>query len=81
MRASGWNVQVTRPSEKVTSMNNVTAHAQQSLEFANTADVVFFGSGIHARDIAKEQAMMSRLKLDKTKQLICSQCSGTLQQG
>ena len=78
MKSSGWNIQITCPSAKVTSMNGVTVEAQQPLEYANTADVVLFGSGIYTRDIAKDNSLLNRLKLDNRKQLICSQCSGTL---
>ena len=64
MKSEGWNVQITCPSDQVTSMNGVTIQAQQPLEFANTADVVLFGSGIYTRDIAKDPAILNRLKLE-----------------
>ena len=78
MKAQGWNIQITRPSSHVTSMNGVTVTAQQPLEFANTADVVLFGSGILTRDIAKDESILNRLKLNPKRQLIGAQCSGTL---
>ncbi|MDB9957468.1 DJ-1/PfpI family protein [Oceanospirillaceae bacterium] len=78
MKSNGWNVQITCPSDTVTSMNGVTIKAQQPLEFANTADVVVFGSGIYTRDIAQDNKILDRLKLDPSKQLICAQCSGAL---
>jgi len=78
MKGAGWNVQITCPSEHVTSMNGVKISAQQPLEFANTADVVLIGSGIYTRDIAKDKKILSRLSLDPSSQLICAQCSGTL---
>lgn len=78
MKRLDWNVQITCPAESVTSMNGVTIEAQQALEFANQADVVLFGSGIYTRDIAKDAALLDRLKLDPSRQLIGAQCSGTL---
>ncbi len=78
MKGKGWNVQITCPSESVTSMNGVTVEAQQPLEFANSADVVLFGSGIQTRDIANDPSILDRLQLDPSKQLICAQCSGAL---
>jgi len=78
MKGAGWNVQITCPSDKVISMNGVTVEAQQPLEFANTADVVLFGSGIQTRDIANDPSVLDRLSLDPEKQLICAQCSGAL---
>ncbi|WP_217274061.1 hypothetical protein [Shewanella sp. VB17] len=44
MKSSGWNVQITCPSDFVTSMNGVKVKAQQPLEFANSADAVLVGS-------------------------------------
>jgi len=78
MKSSGWNVQITCPSDFVTSMNGVKIEAQQPLEFANNADVVLVGSGIYTRDIANDKTILNRLKLDPSKQLVCAQCSGTL---
>jgi len=78
MKSAGWNVQITCPSDRVTSMNGVTIDAQQPLSFANSADAVLFGSGIYTRDIAKDAALLSQLHLDPAKQVIGAQCSGTL---
>ncbi|MCO4836640.1 MAG: DJ-1/PfpI family protein [Oceanospirillaceae bacterium] len=78
MKGQGWNVQITCPTAQVTSMNGVTVTAQQPLEFANTADVVLFGSGIYTRDIAKDTSILGRLQLDPSRQLLAAQCSGTL---
>lgn len=78
MKHKGWKVQITCPSPQVTSMNGVTIKAQQPLEFANTADVVLFGSGIYTRDIANDDGILSRLNLNPQKQLLGAQCSGTL---
>ncbi|NQZ31084.1 MAG: DJ-1/PfpI family protein [Oceanospirillaceae bacterium] len=78
MQPQGWNVQITCPTESVTSMNNVTVQAQQPLEFANSADIVLFGSGIYTREIAKDAQLLGRLKLNPERQLIGAQCSGAL---
>jgi transcriptional regulator GlxA family with amidase domain len=78
MKGKGWNVQITCPSDKVTSMNGVIIEAQQPLAFAQKADVVLFGSGIYTRKIAKDKAILDQLKLDSSKQIIGAQCSGTL---
>ncbi|MGF1701645.1 DJ-1/PfpI family protein [Photobacterium makurazakiensis] len=78
MKEFGWNVQITCPSEFVTSMNGVVVKAQQPLEFANSADAVLFGSGALTRAIAKDETILSRLTLNPDRQLIGGQCSGTL---
>ncbi len=74
----GWKAQIASPSAQVTSMNGVTVHAQQPLEWANQADAVIFGSGIYTRAIAQNSALLDRLQLDPLRQLIAAQCSGTL---
>jgi transcriptional regulator GlxA family with amidase domain len=78
LRPVGVHAEITSPSATVTSMNGVTVTAQQPLEFALEADTVLFGSGIYTRAIAENSALMDRLALDPTRQLIGAQCSGTL---
>ena len=74
----GWKAEITSPSAQVTSMNGVTVHSQQPLEFANEADAVVFGSGIYTRAIAENSALLDRLQIDPLRQLVGSQCSGAL---
>lgn len=74
----GWRAEIASPTAQVTSMNGVTVTAQQPLSFANEADIVLFGSGIHTRAIAADGALLDRLQLDPLRQLIGGQCSGTL---
>lgn len=73
-----WKVAIASPSESVCSMNGVRIAAQQPLEFVNEADAVLFGSGRGTQRIAENSAIMSRLKLDPSRRLIGSQCSGVL---
>lgn len=78
MKAQGWSAHITSPTEQVTSMNGVTVQRQRPLEFVAEADVVLIGSGIKTRDIAADPALLSRITLDPSRQLIGAQCSGTL---
>ncbi|CAJ0719338.1 hypothetical protein LMG6871_02801 [Ralstonia edaphis] len=73
-----WRVSLCCPHTEVTSMNGVTMHAQSMLEDARTADAVLVGSGIRTRDVVADPALMARLALDSSRQLIGAQCSGTL---
>ena len=66
------------PSEKVASMNGVEVRAQAPLSFAREADAVVVGSGMRTRDIVRDQAIMSQIKLDPKRQIIAAQCSGAL---
>jgi len=78
LRPAGVHAEICSPSAQVTSMNGVTITAQQPLEFVLEADTVLFGSGIYTRAIAENAALMDRIELDPTRQLIGAQCSGTL---
>lgn len=73
-----WRVSLCCPHTEVTSMNGVTMHAQSMLEEARSADAVLVGSGIRTRDVVADPALMARLALDPSRQLIGAQCSGTL---
>jgi transcriptional regulator GlxA family with amidase domain len=73
-----WRVSLCCPHTEVTSMNGVTMHAQSMLEDARTADAVLVGSGIRTREVVADPALMARLALDPSRQLIGAQCSGTL---
>jgi transcriptional regulator GlxA family with amidase domain len=77
-KSKGWKAYITCPSDAVTSMNGVTVQAEKPLEFASEADAVLIGSGMLTREIAKDNAILSRLHLDPARQLIGAQCSGTL---
>jgi hypothetical protein len=74
----GWRAEITSPTDIITSMNGVVMRAQQPLEFASRADAVIIGSGRKTREIVRDTALLSQLKLDPRRQLIASQCSGAL---
>jgi len=78
LRPLGWNAWITSPADEVTSMNGVTIRRQRPLEFSEEADAVLIGSGIRTRDVARDDALLARLRLDPERQLIGAQCSGTL---
>ncbi|MCJ2179979.1 DJ-1/PfpI family protein [Novosphingobium album (ex Hu et al. 2023)] len=78
MKPRGWAAHITSPTTEVTSMNGVTVRRQKPLEFVEEADAVLIGSGIMTRDIAADDALMARIRLDPARQIIGAQCSGTL---
>ena len=78
LKPLGWRAELCGPGAQVTSMNEVTVQLQRPLAWANEADVVLFGSGIHTRGLATNSALLDRLQLDPVRQLIGAQCSGTL---
>lgn len=78
VKAKGWKAHITSPTAEVTSMNGITVQRQKPLDFAREADAVIIGSGVKAREIAADAALLSRIQLDPSRQLIGAQCSGTL---
>jgi transcriptional regulator GlxA family with amidase domain len=73
-----WRVEICCPDDAVTSMNGVTVRAQSRLNMIKMSDIVIVGSGSQTREIVENAEIMEQLKLDPTRQLIASQCSGTL---
>jgi transcriptional regulator GlxA family with amidase domain len=49
-----------------------------SLHDACAADGVIVGSGVLTREIVKDASLMAELRLDPSRQLLGTQCSGTL---
>lgn len=78
VKIDGWKAEITSPTPTVTSLNGVTIQAQRPLSFANEADVVLFGSGSKTRQVVQDDKMLAVLQLDSTRQLVGSQCSGSL---
>lgn len=78
VKRPGWKAEITSPSPTVTSMNGVRIERQQPLAFARGADVVLVGSGRMTREVVEDPAIMSELRLDPSRQLVGSQCSGAL---
>lgn len=72
-------VSIACPTPKVRSMNGVVIEAMATLEDACAADAVIIGSGAQTREVVENPEIMTVLKgLDPRRQLIASQCSGTL---
>ncbi|MFJ4467847.1 DJ-1/PfpI family protein [Streptomyces sp. NPDC089424] len=77
-RKDGLEAFITTPTPVVTSMNGVEVTGQRPMEFLPEADVVLIGSGVKARDVVADDELISRLRLDPTRQLVGAQCSGAL---
>ncbi|MGC1307280.1 MAG: DJ-1/PfpI family protein [Phormidesmis sp.] len=78
VQQEGWQAEIVAPEDTVISMNGVGIRSQQPFSFINRADAVLFGSGKLTQDVIEDEQIMSRLKLDPSRQLIGSQCSGAL---
>lgn len=73
-----WRVSIASPTARVRSMNGVVLEAQASLREACGADAVIVGSGMQTREVVADEALMTQLKFDTSRQLLGAQCSGTL---
>jgi transcriptional regulator GlxA family with amidase domain len=78
IKKPNWRVSICCPERTVTSMNGVTVHAQSNISEVKTADVVLVGSGIKTKEVVENSELMNLLQLDTKRQLVGSQCSGTL---
>lgn len=78
VKLPGWQVSIASPTTRVRSMNGVTMEAQCSLADASRADAVIVGSGALTREVVADAGLMTQLQLDPSRQLLGSQCSGTL---
>ena len=78
VRRPGWRAVLACPTETVTSMNGVTVRAQLPLDEVAGAAAVLIGSGLETREIVADDAMMARLAIDPSRQLVGAQCSGAL---
>ncbi|MFJ9349834.1 DJ-1/PfpI family protein [Streptomyces sp. NPDC101237] len=77
-RADGLEAFITTPTPVVTSMNGVEVTGQRPMEFVTEANVVLVGSGVRAREVAADDRLVARLRLDPSRQLVGAQCSGAL---
>ena len=73
-----WTVSIASPTRTVTSMNGVTIESQMSLNDLPEVDAVIVGSGSKTREYAADVKFLASLRLDPTRQIIGSQCSGAL---
>ncbi|VEB42611.1 Uncharacterised protein [Chromobacterium violaceum] len=78
MSPHGWNVRLCAPVPVIQSRSGTRVERQEDLSYANRADAVLIGSGWRTRDWVADDSIMGQLKLDPTRQLIGSQCSGAL---
>jgi len=78
LRPHGVMAELCGPPGPLSSMNGLQVQAPHTLEFAARADAVLFAGGLYSRAVAANGALMDRLVLDPTRQLLGAQGSGSL---
>lgn len=78
VKQPGWRVSIASDAARIRSMNGVVMETQASLREACEADAVLIGSGMRTREVVADAALMAKLQLDPSRQLLGAQCSGTL---
>jgi transcriptional regulator GlxA family with amidase domain len=73
-----WGVRIVGEAPSHRSKSGLVIPMHGSLEEANDADVVLFTSGPGARVKSKDPAFLEKLRLDPSRQMIGSICSGAL---
>lgn len=78
VRVDGWSVKIVGDSEAHVSKTGIRTETHGRLEDAHDAGAVLFVSGAGARDRIKDAEWLSKLRLDPSRQLIGSICTGSL---
>jgi transcriptional regulator GlxA family with amidase domain len=71
-------VKIVGTKERHRSVSGIDLDMHGTIEECNSADVVFFSSGVGTRALMRDQEYLKRFSLDPQKQVICSMCSGAL---
>lgn len=77
-RDKEFSVRIVGPSASHKSVCGLDLPMHGEIEECNDANLVFFASGPGTRDLIKNEIVLKKLRLDPTKQIICSMCSGAL---
>lgn len=73
-----WTVKILGSHSHHTSSNGLKIATHGHLEDAINFDVVIFCSGKGSRKVIEDDKLLSRIKVDPSKQLVCSICTGSL---
>lgn len=78
VRVDGWSVKIVGDSDAHVSKTGIRTATHGRLEDASDADAVLFVSGSGARSRIEDVEWLGKLRLDPSRQLIGSICSGAL---
>lgn len=78
VKTEHWEVTITSPEPSVTSMNGISLSPQSSLDELVDADAVLIGSSSRTTTVIEDKAFMEQITLNRERQLIAAQCSGSI---
>ena len=73
-----WNVQMYGTKETHRSITGLTVPIHSPIDELRNADAILFASGPGTRRLYKDENYLKRLKINPSKQLVGSMCSGAL---
>jgi transcriptional regulator GlxA family with amidase domain len=77
-RDKEFSVRIVGSSAKHKSVCGLELPMHGGIEECNDADMVYFSSGPGTRDLIKDEQFLRQVRLDPTRQVVCSMCSGAL---
>jgi transcriptional regulator GlxA family with amidase domain len=77
-RDKNFEVKIVGTAASHVSACGIDLKTHGTIEECNDADMVFFASGGGTRPLIKDPDYLKRFKLDPSRQIICSMCSGAL---
>lgn len=77
-RDKEFEVKIVGTKASHVSICGLEIFTHDDISACKDADLVFFVSGIETRNLMKDQSFLKQFRLDPSRQLICSMCSGAL---
>lgn len=77
-RDKDFQVKIAGTAASHISVNGIEVKTNGGIEECHDADLVFFASGKGIRSLYTDKAYLGLFKLDPSRQVICSMCSGAL---
>jgi transcriptional regulator GlxA family with amidase domain len=77
-RDKEFSVRIVGSSAKHKSVCGLELPMHGGIEECNDANMVYFSSGPGTRDLIKDEQFLRQVRLDPTRQVVCSMCSGAL---
>ena len=78
LRDKEFSVRIVGSGKMHRSVCGIELPTHGGVEECNDADLVYFSSGPGTRDVIKDEQFLKQFRLDPSRQIVCSMCSGAL---